>query len=42
MEFTVLATHFGNKRLNSPNDLAFDQHGNLWFSDPSYGWGYKP
>lgn len=24
----------GDKKLNGPNDLAFDPHGNLYFSDP--------
>ena len=32
-----LATHYGKAKLNSPNDLAFDQHGNIWFTDPVYG-----
>jgi gluconolactonase len=35
--FTALATHFEGKRLNSPNDLAFDTRGNLYFTDPPYG-----
>ncbi|MEM7032630.1 MAG: SMP-30/gluconolactonase/LRE family protein [Chloroflexota bacterium] len=34
---TVLADQFDGKRLNSPNDLAFDQQGRLWFTDPRYG-----
>lgn len=25
------------KRFNSPNDLAIDQHGRIWFTDPRYG-----
>lgn len=33
----VIADQFEGKRLNSPNDLAFDQAGRLWFSDPRYG-----
>ncbi|KEQ19623.1 hypothetical protein GZ78_06930 [Endozoicomonas numazuensis] len=32
-----LATHYGKGKLNSPNDLAFDQYGNIWFTDPVYG-----
>lgn len=34
---TVVADRFEGKRLNSPNDLAFDAQGRLWFSDPRYG-----
>ena len=34
---TVIADRFEGKRLNSPNDLAFDAVGNLWFTDPRYG-----
>ncbi len=32
-----LATRFEGKRLNSPNDLVFDQQGALFFTDPPYG-----
>lgn len=34
---TVIVDNFEGKRLNSPNDLAFDQQGRLWFTDPRYG-----
>ncbi len=34
---TVLASHWETKRLNSPNDLALDAHGGVWFTDPRYG-----
>jgi gluconolactonase len=34
---TVIADRFEGKRLNSPNDLAFDTQGRLWFTDPRYG-----
>ena len=34
---TVVAQEFEGKRLNSPNDLAFDAQGRLWFTDPRYG-----
>ena len=34
---TVLADHFEGNRLNSPNDLAFDKQGRIWFTDPRYG-----
>ncbi len=32
-----LATGFEGKRLNSPNDLVFDDQGALYFTDPPYG-----
>jgi gluconolactonase len=32
-----LATHFEGKRLNSPNDLVFDNQGALYFTDPPFG-----
>ena len=34
---TVIADRFEGKQLNSPNDLAFDARGRLWFTDPRYG-----
>ena len=34
---TVIADRFEGKRLNSPNDLAFDSRGRMWFTDPRYG-----
>ena len=34
---TVIVDRFEGHRLNSPNDLAFDRHGSLWFTDPRYG-----
>jgi len=34
---TPLATQFEGKRLNSPNDLVYDNHGALYFTDPPYG-----
>lgn len=33
----VVADRFEGRRLNSPNDLAFDAAGRLWFTDPRYG-----
>ena len=33
----ALATHFENKRLNSPNDIVVKSDGSVWFSDPTYG-----
>jgi sugar lactone lactonase YvrE len=34
---TVLAERFAGRRLNSPNDLALDDAGGLYFTDPRYG-----
>jgi gluconolactonase len=34
---TVLCDNYQGKRLNSPNDLAIDQQGRVWFTDPRYG-----
>lgn len=34
---TVLADRFEGRRLNSPNDLAIDRRGRVWFTDPRYG-----
>lgn len=31
------AVGYEGKKLNSPNDLVFDEQGNLWFTDPPYG-----
>ena len=33
----VLADNFQGRRLNSPNDLAIDAQGRIWFTDPRYG-----
>jgi gluconolactonase len=34
---TVLATHWGDKELNSPNDIIQAKDGSFIFTDPSYG-----
>ena len=34
---TVLADKYGNKKLNSPNDLWLDPKGGIYFTDPRYG-----
>ena len=34
---TVLADRFEGRRFNSPNDLAIDNLGRIWFTDPRYG-----
>jgi gluconolactonase len=36
-EFEILVDHYQGKWLNSPNDLAFNQNGELFFTDPPYG-----
>lgn len=36
-ETVVLCDSFQGKRLNSPNDLAVDSKGRIWFTDPRYG-----
>ena len=33
----VVTDRFEDKRFNSPNDLAFDHLGRMWFTDPRYG-----
>ena len=33
----VLATHWENKELNSPNDIVVKGDGAIYFSDPTYG-----
>lgn len=38
-EVKVLADAFDGKKLNSPNDLALDQGGGVYFTDPRYGDG---
>ena len=34
---TVLADHFGDFKLNSPNDVVVDRLDRIWFTDPRYG-----
>ncbi len=36
-DIEVLADEFEGKKLNSPNDLALDNVGGLYFTDPRYG-----
>jgi gluconolactonase len=40
--FTTLADRYEGKRLSSPNDLVFDSHGVLYFTDPPYGLPHGP
>jgi gluconolactonase len=34
---TILADNYDGKKLNSPNDLALDSKGRIYFTDPRYG-----
>ncbi|WP_076070892.1 SMP-30/gluconolactonase/LRE family protein [Sphingomonas montana] len=34
---TVLAERFGERRLNSPNDVVVTRDGAVWFTDPPFG-----
>ena len=34
---TPIITHFGGKRLNSPNDVVVAGDGTIWFTDPTFG-----
>jgi gluconolactonase len=34
---TVLASEYGGKSLNAPNDGAVHPNGDIWFTDPGYG-----
>lgn len=34
---TILCDNYQGRRLNSPNDLAVDNQGRIWFTDPRYG-----
>ncbi|GMG82793.1 isochorismatase family protein [Paralimibaculum aggregatum] len=33
----VLASHYGGRELNSPNDICVKSDGSIWFTDPTYG-----
>jgi len=35
--WTVLVDLYGDKKLNSPNDLIVDKQGEIWFTDPLFG-----
>ncbi|MFX4228672.1 MAG: SMP-30/gluconolactonase/LRE family protein [Porticoccaceae bacterium] len=36
---TVLADSYQGRKLNSPNDLAIESDGSVWFTDPPFGLG---
>lgn len=33
----VIAATYDGSRLNSPNDVVVSSHGDIWFTDPTYG-----
>ncbi len=35
--FKTIADNYGGKKLNSPNDAAYRNNGDLYFTDPPYG-----
>ena len=37
LNVTVLVDKFGEKKLNSPNDVCVKSDGTIWFTDPPYG-----
>ncbi len=36
-DYTILASNYNGKQLNSPNDLICDSKNNIYFTDPTYG-----
>ena len=40
--FTTVAGEYNGKRMNSPNDLAISEKGDIYFTDPSYGFEKGP
>lgn len=36
--FDTVADQYEGKSFNSPNDLILDSSGNIYFTDPAYGW----
>jgi len=36
-DYSILASKYNGKKLNSPNDLICDSKGNIYFTDPTYG-----
>lgn len=37
-EASPVLNNYRGRHLNSPNDLVVDSHGNIYFTDPCYGW----
>lgn len=40
-KFTTLADNWQGKRFNSPNDAIYNNHGDLFFTDPPYGLEFR-
>ena len=40
-EFETLAGGYNDKLFNSPNDLVYAENGDLYFTDPPYGFGLE-
>lgn len=40
--FSTVAGNYDGKKLNSPNDLALSKSGDLYFTDPAYGFEKGP
>ena len=40
-EFETLAGRYNDKLFNSPNDLVYADNGDLYFTDPPYGFGLE-
>ena len=40
-EFETLASGYNDKLFNSPNDLVYADNGDLYFTDPPYGFGLE-
>lgn len=40
--FVTIAGEYNGKKLNSPNDLVLSKNGDLYFTDPSYGFEKGP
>jgi gluconolactonase len=34
----ILVSHYNQKKLNGPNDLCFAENGDIYFTDPRYGY----
>jgi gluconolactonase len=40
--YEVVVDRYGGARFNSPNDLAIDDEGTVWFTDPFYDADWEP
>ena len=39
-EFETVIDNYKGKRFNSPNDLSLSKNGDIYFTDPPYGFWY--